>query len=71
VISHDPSRLRFLEPGLMQFPLTAHRSLLTAYRSPLPAHALPSRRLLVTTLTELKAIAALARIGLSRIPKAG
>ena len=30
-----------------------------------------SRRLLVTTLTELTAIAAPARIGLSRIPKAG
>ena len=32
---------------------------------------LRKRRLLLTTLTELKAIAALARIGLSRIPNAG
>ena len=32
---------------------------------------LPSRRLLATTLTELSAIAALARIGLRRIPVAG
>jgi hypothetical protein len=32
---------------------------------------LRSRRLFVTTLTELNAMAALARIGLSRIPKAG
>jgi hypothetical protein len=30
-----------------------------------------SRRLLVTTLTELKAMAALARMGLSRMPQTG
>jgi hypothetical protein len=33
--------------------------------------AVRSLRLFVTTLTELKAIAALATIGLSMIPKAG
>jgi hypothetical protein len=33
--------------------------------------ALRKRRLFVTTLTELNAIAALARTGLSRIPNAG
>ncbi len=36
-----------------------------------PTRARRNRRLLVTTLTELNAMAALARIGDSRIPKAG
>ena len=52
------------------FPLTAYR-LLAFHRAGAGIQARANRRLFPTTLTELNAIAALARIGLSRMPKAG
>ena len=51
--------------------ITTSISLMSMISAPMIWYNYFSRRLFITTATELKAIAALAIIGLSNIPKAG
>ncbi len=58
-------------PAHMNDPASHYSSLLTSPQSGQLIRTLRSRRLFITTLTELKAIAALARMGLSIRPVNG
>ena len=68
--SFNPARGK---PAVPKASPPSYRQLPT-YRQPVIPYRMSAywrRRLLATTLTELNAMAALARIGLSRSPKAG